>query len=89
MTLEEKQQLLELAMGIGLVGEQVTLAQLRLKWLVDHEGYALSSPEAVEAAGACSVVEAQFLALEEEYHRMVKELDIDRKVLFQLLAQGL
>lgn len=84
MTLEQKQRLLETAMNLGLVGEQVTLAQMRLKWLVDHEGYALSSPEAVAAARACGVAEGQFLALEEEFHRMKKEMGIEETVMEQL-----
>ena len=86
MTLEEKRDLIELAVSVGLLGEQVTMAQVRLKWLVDRKGYRLSSPEALEAAGFCSMVEAQFLALEEEYRRTAKGIRVDGMEMWDFLT---
>ena len=72
MTPREKKALLDLGAALAALGEQVTLAQLRLAHLVD-QGHTLSSAQVLEAAQACSAVELQFLALEEQYSALLED----------------
>ena len=62
----EKRDLLSMALELSLLGEQVELARLGVRKLIES-GHALSSPEVLKANEHFNLYCNQFLALEKEY----------------------